>query len=484
MTSRDVFFALRELIQRAPLRMDPLNAGGTRVTPVETVVIIKQHGTTESQQSPGGDIDVRKDVDTACSSKTDLNLASSSDSAPVEGFGDEDGGVGTTAFDDGAQGVNPPKKRESRKTTRLFRARNLIDFQREFLKRETMAKGTLSKSAKSDSQKFLVEDMPFTSTDAVEQRPRAQVYAEEDDTPGHSPTDDDLPHNPAEAGERLERQRRSTAVKMSFNRSRHRYMMRHSDTIRIMWDLFTVMLLCYLGVALPFHFGFDCGDQSIDPSQSNTRGCLLVTFPSMLWFWETFIDLFFVLDIVLNFRTSYIDSTGAEVFDPYMVARHYLSTWFALDVVSSIPLDLIIFLAVQDANTEAGTTRSFKLLKSARMMKVLKLVRFTKLVKFLGSSVVMDKVEEIAYSSSMAIGMQVFRLLFTAFYTCHVLGCLWAAVDTVDKQGWGGGYTDFDDGQVEDDSLSMPYDEWNKKDVHRKYIVCVYWAMTTITTVG
>lgn len=56
---------------------------------------------------------------------------------------------------------------------------------------------------------------------------------------------------------------------------------------------------------------------------------------------DSLIDLVFLVDIVLNFRTTYIDSvTGEEVLDPALISKKYLTEMrFVIDVLSTIPLD-------------------------------------------------------------------------------------------------------------------------------------------------
>lgn len=51
------------------------------------------------------------------------------------------------------------------------------------------------------------------------------------------------------------------------------------------------------------------------------------------------IDGLFVADIVIQFRTTYVNSmTGDEIWQPSMIARHYgFSVRIWLDVISSVP---------------------------------------------------------------------------------------------------------------------------------------------------
>ena len=56
------------------------------------------------------------------------------------------------------------------------------------------------------------------------------------------------------------------------------------------------------------------------------------------------IDIVFFLDIVLNFRTTFFHRhTGDEVVDTRKIAKNYvLGGKFAIDLLASIPIDLIV----------------------------------------------------------------------------------------------------------------------------------------------
>jgi hypothetical protein len=38
------------------------------------------------------------------------------------------------------------------------------------------------------------------------------------------------------------------------------------------------------------------------------------------------------------------DNAEQVILDPVLIAKHYLKTWFALDLISSIPLDYIVLV--------------------------------------------------------------------------------------------------------------------------------------------
>lgn len=51
------------------------------------------------------------------------------------------------------------------------------------------------------------------------------------------------------------------------------------------------------------------------------------------------VDLVFFVDIIINFRTSYIDGHGEEIIDPQLISAAYLfHPRFIIDLLSTIPL--------------------------------------------------------------------------------------------------------------------------------------------------
>ena len=58
---------------------------------------------------------------------------------------------------------------------------------------------------------------------------------------------------------------------------------------------------------------------------------------------DYFTDFCFTIDIILTFRTTYIDAkTGEEVIEPRKIAFNYLFKGkFAIDFLSTVPFDTI-----------------------------------------------------------------------------------------------------------------------------------------------
>ena len=54
-------------------------------------------------------------------------------------------------------------------------------------------------------------------------------------------------------------------------------------------------------------------------------------------------------DILLNFRTSFVNKKGEVVSNPKSIAVNYMRGWFLLDLVAALPFDLVYATEVHSA---------------------------------------------------------------------------------------------------------------------------------------
>lgn len=53
-------------------------------------------------------------------------------------------------------------------------------------------------------------------------------------------------------------------------------------------------------------------------------------------FYEFLMDIFFIIDLCLNFATGYYKK-GNVIMKRGPIARHYLRTWFVIDLLATLP---------------------------------------------------------------------------------------------------------------------------------------------------
>lgn len=92
---------------------------------------------------------------------------------------------------------------------------------------------------------------------------------------------------------------------------------------------------------------------------------------------NTGIDLLFFMDIIINFRTTYINrKTGNEVVDTKTIALSYLKGRFWIDLLATLPYALIAEV-IFDSET-GGLVRYISLLKIMRILRINKIISILK----------------------------------------------------------------------------------------------------------
>lgn len=80
----------------------------------------------------------------------------------------------------------------------------------------------------------------------------------------------------------------------------------------------------------------------------------------------------FMVDVIIGFRKAYMnEATGKEIRDPWKIAKRYLKFYFWIDLISSIPFDLIF--------PENYSWHLLPLVKIVRLFRLNKIISFLKL---------------------------------------------------------------------------------------------------------
>ena len=185
-----------------------------------------------------------------------------------------------------------------------------------------------------------------------------------------------------------------------------RFMWHSEGTFTIHWRRFQAIALIYIVITAPIAIGFELPVRS--PAEA-------------LWWVELLIDLHFLVDIPLRFRTTFYDSrNGLLVDDSAKIVQRYLRTWFAVDVLSVLPFS---YLALESEDSPKST-----LLTQVRCIKALRLIRLPAWSRSIVSTSIRSMVgaQWILVISKAAIVATVL----------HIMSCGWWLVGT-DEDRWG-----------------------------------------------
>lgn len=242
---------------------------------------------------------------------------------------------------------------------------------------------------------------------------------------------------------------------------------------KVKWDLLLASMIIYSTISVPYRIAFG----------QDAEGAAL--------FFDRVVDIFFALDILASFRTAYIHSfNGSIVRDPKLVQWHYFSSpWFPIDLVSTVPVDLIAGLFIGSGDTGA--------LRSMKLVRIVRLARLFKIFKLMKITDTIDDIEHLIPFNRQLL--DVTFMIMVIVFLAHLLACLWFALSTLDTQNdvyqshsttWlDNTYaSDFDtssscgDLTVNPDWVADPLKPCLSVSV--KYIASLYWAITTMATVG
>ncbi len=206
-----------------------------------------------------------------------------------------------------------------------------------------------------------------------------------------------------------------------------------NSRFRIFWEFFILILILASCILIPFQISFQH---------------IVFRLGSIVIY---LIDFFFFFDIFLNSFTSYRHE-GSEVTERRRIAKHYLKTFFAVDILANFPFDLILLASfdIQMFNVS--------LVLVLRMLRLLRIVRLLRIFRRL----------EIPSWSNPGF-LRIAKFLIIIILLLHLLACAWffsAYIDNFPEESW----------VVSEGIREAAPDS--------QYIRSLYWTITTMTTVG
>ncbi|GFR28253.1 potassium voltage-gated channel subfamily H member 6 [Trichonephila clavata] len=231
----------------------------------------------------------------------------------------------------------------------------------------------------------------------------------------------------------------------------HKWTILHYSPFKAVWDWIILLLVMYTAIFTPYVAAFLLSEEKADKRNKKYGDDPIVVI-------DLLVDVMFIIDIIINFRTTYVNSNDEVISHPGKIAVHYLRGWFLIDVVAAIPFDLLFLGSETDE-----TTTLIGLLKTARLLRLVRVARK------------IDRYSEY--------GAAVLLLLVAAFaLIAHWLACIWYAIGNaerpflVNKIGWLDALAR-DTHQHYNNSHGGP-------SIKSKYVTALYFTFTSLTSVG
>ncbi|KAM7419959.1 hypothetical protein PAMA_016863 [Pampus argenteus] len=227
----------------------------------------------------------------------------------------------------------------------------------------------------------------------------------------------------------------------------------HYCLFKTTWDWVILILTFYTAIMVPYNVSFK--------TKQNNVTWLVV---------DSIVDVIFLVDIVLNFHTTFVGPAGEVISDPKLIRMNYVKTWFVIDLLSCLPYDVINAFE----NVDEGISSLFSSLKVVRLLRLGRVAR--KLDHY------------IEYGAAVLV------LLVCVFgLAAHWLACIWYSIGDYEV-------IDEDTNSVRTDSwlyllsetVGTPY-RFNASGSGRweggpskdsVYITSLYFTMTSLTSIG
>ena len=104
------------------------------------------------------------------------------------------------------------------------------------------------------------------------------------------------------------------------------------------WDMIIVVLAVYNTISSPLQIAFNQAYRAF-------------SYPKAGFFIELFVDIFFLVDMILGFLTNYIEESSGEIINsPWKIAKNYLRGRFLVDLLAIIPPVAIPIVSIFEIN--------------------------------------------------------------------------------------------------------------------------------------
>lgn len=128
----------------------------------------------------------------------------------------------------------------------------------------------------------------------------------------------------------------------------HNWTILHYSPFKAVWDWIILLLVIYTAIVTPYNAAFlldheNTSDNSDGTSMGHVPKTNRERYQEPLTIIDLIVDVMFIIDILINFRTTYVNKNDEVVSHPGKIAVHYFKGWFLIDVVAAIPFDLLLF---------------------------------------------------------------------------------------------------------------------------------------------
>lgn len=219
------------------------------------------------------------------------------------------------------------------------------------------------------------------------------------------------------------------------------YVILPESSLKFYWDIFIMSLLITLGFLIPIEFAFIGENQSLSEILSKLTLSVFTT------------------DILFNLNTG-IYIKGELIKHRSKFISHYLKFWFWIDLVSTIPFELMFTGSVK-LTTVVG--ENFNILKAFKLLKLIRLVRFPQIIM---------KIEDHMTSKKSLLIVNLAKIMIYLSLLANSAGCVMYITSSQNTSP---------DNFINQIEASAGMEDYT---IGTLYTYCLYWSITTMASIG
>lgn len=228
------------------------------------------------------------------------------------------------------------------------------------------------------------------------------------------------------------------------------YLIAPQNALKILWDIIILIIIILQGIYIPLLIAFDIN--------------VAVEFV----YFDFCATVFLLIDILLSFNSGYLKK-GAIVMNRHLIIKHYIKSWFFIDLISTFPYDWIINQSPYDKENYSSSDKGYA--KAPKLLRVIKLTKFFaifKLIKLAKVKLYLYKIEDYLNNDLFDKFVTIVRILIVLFFIAHWNACTWYFITFhfIEEETW---------------LNKVIRTEYSQREV---YVNSLYWSIYTMITVG
>uniref|UniRef100_A0A3Q1J0P4 Voltage-gated delayed rectifier potassium channel KCNH4 n=1 Tax=Anabas testudineus TaxID=64144 RepID=A0A3Q1J0P4_ANATE len=233
-----------------------------------------------------------------------------------------------------------------------------------------------------------------------------------------------------------------------------RFILLHYGAFKAGWDWLILLATFYVAVTVPYNVCFTAVEIREDGGSAARNP------PSVS---DILVEILFIIDIVLNFRTTYVSTSGQVVYDARSICIHYVTSWLSVDLIAALPFDLLYAFNI-------SVNFGVHLLKTVRLLRLLRLLQ---------------KLDRYSQYSAVVLTL----LMSTFALLAHWMACVWyfigrSEIESNSPASWDIGWLHELAKRLGTTTNGSGMTLNGGPSVRSSYVTSLYFALSSLTSVG